>query len=129
MLFRCWPMRSIQCIIATVLYSAVFTWYVYAIPDPQYPMNFIKAFFNGFTAVTFLFYFIDRSRGYESFWHKQFNSLVFFCPIINYFFITLYYLNFIADPFIIFLCSNGAIIVTSLFLIYSGGRHGTFNND
>jgi hypothetical protein len=129
MRFRRWVMRSVQCIIAILLYCAAFVVYTYGMANPYYSLMWLKVFYNAFTGITLLFYFIDRSRGFESFWHKQFNAIVFFCPIINYFIIILTHLKVLADPIMIFLCSNGAIIVTSLFLLYSGGRHHEFNND
>jgi len=112
-----------------MLYCACFTWYIYALPEPGYAMKWVKVFYNTFTVLTLLFYFVDRSRGFESFWHKQFNALVFFCPIINYFIIILTHLNVLADPKMIFFCSNGAIIVTSIFLLYSGTKHHEFNDN
>lgn len=130
MCVRCWLiMKSIRCIIVVILYCACFVWYIYALPNPNYQTNLVKVFYNAFTALTLLFYFSDRSLGIESYWHKQFNTLIFFCPIINYFIIILTHLKVLSDPIMIFICSNGAIIVTSLFLLFSGSRHGEFNDN
>lgn len=122
-------MRSVACIIITIIYSCCFTWYIFELPDPKVPIEYLKAFYSAFNASILLFYFFDLKAGIESEWHRCFNALCFFCPIINFVFIILYWLNVLSDPFTIFLSSNGAIIVTGIFLLFSGTRHGTFNDN
>lgn len=74
-----------------------------------------------------LFYFIDLKIGIESWWHEQFNNICFLTVILNYVLIIFNHHEILTDPIDKFLCFNGSVIVTSIMILISGGRHHAFN--
>lgn len=120
-------MRSIICIGVIMLYCTLFSLYIFQLTNPDVPLKQLKLFFNYLNVGMLLFYWIDLKTGFESEWHREFNSICFWVVIINYVLIIFNHHELLTDPIIKFWCFNGSVIVTSIVILISGGRHGTFN--
>jgi hypothetical protein len=111
-----------------MIYCTLFSLYVLQLPNPDVPMKQLKLFYNYLNVGMLLFYFIDLKRGIESEWHQQFNDICFWVVIINYILIILNHHELLNDPITKFWCFNGSVIITSLMILISGGRHNEFNS-
>lgn len=120
-------MRSIFCITIIMAYCVLFSLYVFQLTNPDVPMKQLKLFYNYLNVGMLLFYFIDLKTGFESEWHHQFNTICFMVVILNYVLIIFNHHGLLTDPINKFWCFNGSVIVTSIVILISGGRHGTFN--
>lgn len=121
-------MRSVRCIVVLIIYCVLFNLYLFQLVNPHVPMKQVKLLYNYLNIGMLLFYFIDLKTGFESGWHEQFNNICFLVVILNYVLIIFSHHGLLTEPVTMFLCFNGAVIATSLFLLISGGRHDVFND-
>lgn len=82
--------------------------------------------YNGLTGLTLAFCLVDSRRGFESWWHSQFNMICQLAIIINFIIMTLSYAKLIKDSFYILTISNSSIFIVSLMVLISGKRHKEF---
>lgn len=75
-----------------------------------------------------LFYFLDLKAGIVSYFHEQFNNVCFLSVIINLAIIILTHLTVLEKPLPIFISFNSGILLATLMIAVSGGRHNGFNN-
>lgn len=85
-------------------------------------MKQIKLFYNYLNIGMLLFYFFDLKTGFESEWHKEFNSICFWTLIMNYILIILNHHELITDPITKFWWFNGSVVVVSLMILINGKR-------
>jgi len=119
-------MRSIFCIIALLIYTAGFDLYIYELPRPYIPVEYCKIFYNVITALMLAFCLTDSRNGIEGNWHKDFNLICNVAMIINFSIIVVGYFGWVKDSFSVLILSNSAIFIVSLFVLFSGTRHGEF---
>lgn len=115
-------MRSILTIAAIMLYCILFSLYILQIYNPDVPMKQLKLFYNYLNLGMLLFYYIDRRTGFESEWHREFNSICFWTLIVNYILIILNHHELLTDPITKFWFFNVAVAFTTLIVLINGNR-------
>lgn len=119
-------MRSIITIGAIMFYCILFSLYILQIYNPDVPMKQLKLFYNYLNLGMLLFYYIDRETGFESEWHKEFNSICFWTLVINYILIILNHHQLLTDPITKFWFFNVAVVCTTLIILINGKRMKIF---
>jgi len=83
-------------------------------------MKQLKLFYNYLNLSMLLFYYFDRKYGFESEWHKEFNSVCFWTLIINYILIILNHHQLLIDPISKFWFFNISVACTTLMILING---------
>lgn len=121
-------MRSILCLFVILMYCSMFTIYLVDMKNPSMDINQLKVFYTAITLGMLIFFFADLKTGFESTWHRDFNTICILSVIINMALILLIRLQVLDDSLTEIIIFNGSVFVVSLGILISGARHGEFKS-
>lgn len=120
-----WAKLRISITVASlVLYVMLFNLYIYELQIID--IRIAKLFYNYLTLSMVVFYLIDRSAGFVSYFHKQFNLLCILSVIVNYVIIILTHHKILEKPIPIFYAFNCGIFLATVMVVKSMIKHKVY---
>ena len=123
-----WDIKAIFNLIALVIQSGVYNFYVWELSHPVFNIALVRALYYGVTAA-FLFYLtVDDMIGRVSDRHFEISVICKISLIINFMFFALTLCSILKNPVLYLLLFNGCIIAVSSMVLISGIRHDFFRD-
>lgn len=121
-------MRTIITAFVLLIYVILFNLYLYELTLGTLSYRRTKLLYYYITLGMLLFFLIDNKIGIRSFLHEQFNILCIISVIFNYIIAILCYHKILYNPMTVFVSFNGGILIATIMVLISGGRHGIFKD-